>query len=149
MSAAAVRHSQPREKSDRLVAKYYRLADGTMPVREFIDELPEAQQVLIENFIDRINTLCTVQNPHLPAPDSLQIEGELRELRPTARGNHYRILYCRSDRMVILLHIFRKKTDKTPEAEKRTARNRWADFQARMDADPRVQPSSIAPRNAP
>jgi phage-related protein len=136
-------------KQDRLVAKYYRLPNGVEPVRDFIDELLEAEQVLIENFINRINALCTVKSPHLPEPQSRQIEGELRELRPQACGDKYRILYRRSDRMVVLLHIFRKHTEKTPEVEKTIARNRWNDFKARMEADPRVKPSPLGTGQAP
>lgn len=133
----------------KLVAKYYRLPDGTEPVRSVIDDLPLLDQVLLENGIDRINVLCTMRSPHLPFPISSQIEGELRELRCQVRAKTFRVLYRRSEHMVILLHIFEKKTQKVPEAEKAVARERWANFRARMNAEPRLRPSPIGTGEAP
>jgi phage-related protein len=74
-------------------AVYYRAADGTEPVREFIAAL-------------------------------------------------------KPDRLLILLHILPKNTKQIPEAEKQIARDRWDDFKARMDADPRVPPRA-AGQDAP
>lgn len=121
-------------------AVYYRDADGTEPVRQFIDALePEGRRAAIRNYIDRLN-LCGDEMPHLPFPHSSQIEGELRELRPHFGRDHYRVLYRRSERLLILLHIFPKRTKQVREAEKQVARDRWDDYRKRMDADPRVPP---------
>lgn len=50
----------------------------------------------------------------------------------------YRVLYRRSERLVVLLHAFAKRSAKIPEREIHIARDRWDDFKARMEADPRV-----------
>lgn len=126
-------------KQKTFQAVYYRAADGTQPVRAFIDEMEEDDQAIIENQIDRLNILHDGV-PHLPYPHSSQVEGELRELRCHVGSTLYRILYRRSDRLIVLLHILKKKTKKIPEADKKQARDRWKDFKERMDAEPRKPP---------
>jgi len=58
------------------------------------------------------------------------------------------VLYCRSERLVVLLHAFRKVTGKLPRGEIEVAPERWEDFKARMDAKPR-KPPRAAGRDAP
>lgn len=128
-------------------AVYYRDRDGGEPVREFVEALPEEEQAAIDHQIDRLNLLSD-EFPHLPFPHSSQVEGELRELRCHYGRNLYRVLYRRSDRLVLLLHVFAKRSAKIPEREIQIARDRWDDFKARMDADPRVPPRA-AGRDAP
>jgi len=120
-------------------AVYYRDRAGREPVREFIDALDEEAQAAVENQIDRLNLLSD-ELPHLPFPHSSQVEGELRELRCHYGRQHYRVLYRRSERLVVLLHVFSKRTAKIPEREIRIARERWGDFKERMDAERRVPP---------
>lgn len=91
------------------------------------------------NQVGRLNLLSDA-TPHLPFPHSSQVDGELRELRCHYGRELYRILYRRSERLVILLHIFAKRSAKIDRREIRVAQERWADFRARMDADPRVPP---------
>jgi phage-related protein len=71
--------------------------------------------------------------PHLPFPHSSQVEGELRELRCHFGAEHYRVLYRRSESLIVLLHAFRKTTRKLPASEVAIARMRWLDFQGRMN----------------
>lgn len=63
-------------------------------------------------------------------------------------AKHYRVLYRRSKRLIVLLHVFPKKTGKLPRAEIEIARRRWDDFKARMNARPR-KPPRAAGRDAP
>jgi Phage-related protein len=130
-----------------LQATYYRAADGSQPVDEFIERLPVKHQVVIDNQIMRFNML-TPSNPHLPFPHSSQIDGELRELRCHYGSTLYRILYRRSKNLIVLLHMFRKDTGAVPESDKNVARERWDDFKARMDAARRAPPRA-AGRDAP
>ncbi|MGH9267138.1 MAG: type II toxin-antitoxin system RelE/ParE family toxin [Acidimicrobiales bacterium] len=106
-----------------LQAVYYRDRHGHEPVREFIDALDEHEQAALDNQIDRVNLLSD-DVPHLPFPHSSQVEGELRELRCHYGRSLYRILYRRSDRLLILLHIFAKRSAKMPEREIQIARDR-------------------------
>jgi phage-related protein len=120
-------------------AVYYRDANGVEPVRDFIDALDDDRQVVLLNQIDRLNLLSD-QMPHLPFPHSSQIDGELRELRAHYGREHFRVLYCRSESLIVLLHMFAKRSAKVLAADKRIAEQRWEDFQRRMDANPRTPP---------
>ena len=82
-------------------------------------------------------------NPHLPFPHSSQVEGELRELRCHFGRELYRVLYRRSKNLIVLLHIFRKDTGKIPLSEIEAAKQRWADFKKRMEAQPRRKPRAV------
>ncbi|MGH9243533.1 MAG: type II toxin-antitoxin system RelE/ParE family toxin [Acidimicrobiales bacterium] len=72
----------------------------------------------------------------------------MRELRCHYGRQHYRVLYRRSDRLFVLLHIFSKGTAKIPAAETNLAQQRWQDFTARMDAQTR-RPPRAAGHDAP
>jgi len=122
-----------------LQAVYYRAPDGSEPVDEFIEHLSAKRQAVLDNQIDRLNML-TPSSPHLPFPHSSQVEGELRELRCHYGPELYRVLYRRSRNLFVLLHMFRKDTGKIPQREIETARQRWADFKSRMDAERRPPP---------
>jgi phage-related protein len=128
-------------------AVYYRDPQGFEPVPDFVDALPEQIQAAVENQIARLN-LLTDEIPHLPFPHSSQINGEPRELRCHHGRRLYRILYRRSGRLVIGLHVFPKRSAKIPAADIDLAQQRWADFKARMNATHRVPPRA-AGRDAP
>jgi phage-related protein len=120
-------------------AVYYRASDGGEPVRDFIRRLDAKRRAALLNQVARLNELSDAQ-PHLPFPYSSQIEGELRELRCHVGSELYRVLYRRSERLIVLLHVFRKKTGKVPTSEIQLAQARWDDFRTRMDAAPRRPP---------
>lgn len=128
-------------------AVYFRAADGTEPVRAFIDGLDPKRRAALLRQLDRLNDLSDAM-PHLPFPHSSQVDGELRELRCHMGSEHYRVLYRRSERLIILLHAFPKTTAKLPTSEIGVAQKRWEDFKARMDARPR-KPPRAAGRDAP
>ena len=130
-----------------LHAVYYRASDGSQPVDDAIGLLPERHQAIVDAQIGRLNLLST-QQPHLPFPHSSQVRAELRELRCHFGSSHYRILYRRSGHLLVLLHFFAKRSRAIPEAEIAVAQARFADFRARMDADPR-RPPRAAGQDAP
>lgn len=125
-----------------LRAVYFRAADGSEPVHEFIAGLDAKPRAALKRQIDRLNGLSDA------FPHSSQVEGELRELRCHMGSDHYRVLYRRSKRLIVLLHVFPKRTGKLPQAEIKIAQERWEDFKARMDAHPR-KPPRAAGRDAP
>jgi phage-related protein len=131
----------------QLRAVYYRAADGSEPVNDFIGRLSVKRQVALDNQIDRLNML-TSTIPHLPFPHSSQVAGELRELRCHFGRELYRILYRRSKNLVVLLHAFRKDTGSISATHIRIAQGRWSDFSARMDAE-RRRPPRAAGHDAP
>jgi phage-related protein len=120
-------------------AVFYRDASGREPVRDFLESLNDDAQAAIEHQIGRLNLLSDA-TPHLPFPHSSQVEGELRELRCHYGRDLYRILYRRSDQLLVLLHIFAKRSAKINHRDILTAQERWNDFKARMDAQPRTPP---------
>jgi phage-related protein len=128
-------------------AVYFRAVDGAEPVREFIDGLDPKRRATLLRQLDRLSDLSDA-TPHLPFPHSSQVDGELRELRCHMGSQHYRVLYQRSERLIVLLHAFPKTTGKLPPAEIKVAQKRWEDFRARMDARSR-KPPRAAGRDAP
>jgi phage-related protein len=128
-------------------AVYFRATDGTEPVQTFIEGLDPKRRAALLRQLDRLNELSDAM-PHLPFPHSSQVDGELRELRCHMGSEHYRVLYRRSGRLIVLLHAFPKTTGKLPASEIKTAQKRWADFKARMDARAR-KPPRAAGRDAP
>jgi phage-related protein len=130
-----------------LQAVYYRASDGTEPVLDFVMGLDAKRRAVLLSQIGRLNLLSD-STPHLPFPLSSQVEGELRELRCHMGAEHYRVLYQRSERLIVLLHAFRKTTGKLPRGEVKIARDRWEDFKARMEARPR-KPPRAAGHDAP
>jgi phage-related protein len=131
----------------RTQAVYYRAADGSEPVNDFIDRLDERKQPTIDLQIDRLNDRPP-SAPPLPFPHSSQVRGQLRELRCHYGSELYRILYRRSGNLIVLLHMLRKDTGKLPEADIEVAAERWEDFKRRMDA-PRRRPPRAAGHDAP
>ena len=120
-------------------AVYYRDPDGDEPVRELLAGLDDEVRAVLANQIDRLNLLSD-ELPHLPFPHSSQVDGDLRELRCHYGRQLYRVLYRRSNRLIVLLHVFAKRTAKVPAGDIRVAQQRWEDFKQRMDADPRTPP---------
>lgn len=86
--------------------------------------------------------------PPLAFPHSSQVDGPLRELRSHYGKRHIRILYERSGNLFVLLHALDKAGKKLPEPDIRLGQERMKDFQARMNANPRVPPRA-AGRDAP
>jgi phage-related protein len=113
-------------------AVYYRAADGSEPVRQYVGGLDDRRRTVLLNQVDRLN-LLTDAIPHLPFPHSSQIDGKLRELRCHVGSELYRVLYRRSERLIVVLHVFRKKTKKKfprrrsewPEIGGTTSRSGW------------------------
>jgi phage-related protein len=123
----------------RMQAVHYRDSQGHEPVNECIDGLCPERQEEIDCSIDLLNRLRPA-GPPLPFPFSSQVEGQLRELRCHYGRELYRVLYRRSGNLFILLHILEKRTKQIPEADKQIARERWEDFESRMDTTERRRP---------
>ena len=135
----------------RTQAVFYRDKQGREPVNDFLEELLEAQPLAVAKIDDAIEEHLNGRDPRHPPPEfpgTLQIEGELRELRVRFAKTRYRVLYQRSRNLMVLLHAFEKNTGVVTARDKRTAETRMADFEARMNASPRRRPRA-AGRDAP
>jgi phage-related protein len=118
---------------------YYRDPKGCEPVADFLDALEVAAQATLDLQIDRLNGL-PANAPPLPFPHTSQIDGQLRELRCHYGSEHYRVLYRRSENLLVLLHMLRKGTGKIPGQDIVIAQRRWDDFHERMNVEPRMPP---------
>jgi phage-related protein len=102
--------------------------DGTLPVRDWLDQLPNEVRAKVIARID----LLKESGPALDFPYTSQIEGKLREARLRMGKTRYRVLYFFDEsRTGILLHGFTKNTASVQEADKRIARNRMAKHEGR------------------
>lgn len=75
-------------------------------------------------------------------------DGELRELRVRFANTRYRVLYQRSENLMVLLHALEKDTEAVPQADIDLAKQLMADFKCRMDAL-RRRPPRAAGKDAP
>lgn len=90
---------------------------ATKRVRDFVAEQPEECQAQYLAMIERLE-----QEGFLIEPFAKKLESELFEMR-IRRGRQVRVLYCYEDGdMVIGVHAFVKKTQKTPLRELKQAR---------------------------
>ena len=106
----------------------YTARRGDEPVSEYIAKLGRsraAEAASIERYID----LLEEKGNRLPYPFATLIDAEERifELRP---GNH-RVAYALHDGTYILLHAWRKQTQKLDAGEAGKARSRLADWRQR------------------
>jgi phage-related protein len=111
---------------------FFVTARGAMPAREFVDELPQNHQAKFAVAFGRLRE----QGTRLGRPDVAHLRGRVWELRVRFGGVEYRIFFAplrgRAGALV-LLHGFVKKSQAVPERELRTAENRLAEFESRLD----------------
>jgi phage-related protein len=108
---------------------FYSSESGRVPVREYLDELPEKQAAKVMAAIDFLAQL----GPMLRRPHAAHLQGRLWELRVSWARLEYRVLYAfLAGRHIVLLHAFSKKTDAVPPREIGTAEARLHDFEARI-----------------
>ena len=132
-------------------AVFYRDEDGREPVNLFINGLDPRAQDSIDWMINLLNGL-TDENPELGHPYTSAVKGPeyrgFRELRVHAGRTRYWIIFRRSGRLFVLLHMLAHQGDDIPKAGKDIAVARWNDFKRRMDALVR-RPPRAAGSDAP
>lgn len=110
--------------------EFYKTEGGKIPIKEFVDSLPEQAQAKFIFILDLLEKYgIEVREPYVK---TLKGYTKLKEIRIKAIGNIYRILYFPAkERTFVLLHGFIKKGDKTPKNEIETAEKRLKDYIAR------------------
>jgi phage-related protein len=132
-------------------AVYYRDPDGWEPVNGFLEKLHKTDRRAVAKIDRDVEQYLNGKSPLDPPPKypiTSQADGPMRELRVRFANTHYRVLYQRSEKLVVLLHAFEKNTEKLPAADRKLAKDRFDDFKIRMGAKPRVPPRA-AGRDAP
>lgn len=105
--------------------EYYRDDKGKEPAADFIDSLSVETRTKVFRTIKLLNHYGVL----LKGPYTKQIKSKIWELRIKDKQGAVRILYfAHTDRRLILLHGFVKKTDKTPINDIETAEKRMNDF---------------------
>jgi phage-related protein len=132
----------------RTQAVYYRDRGGVEPVDVFLNGVPTKAAAKIDDAIEEYLNGRAADAPPPEFPHSSQIDGELRELRVRFANTRYRVLYQRSDNLIVLLHAIEKNTGAIPGAAKARAKARMRDFETRMNAIPRARPRA-AGKDAP
>jgi phage-related protein len=104
---------------------YYDKADGTSPVKEYIDALSLKERAKTIAFIG----LLEANGPNLLRPYADLLKDGIHELRIKLTGTQIRILYffCYQN-IIVLTNIFEKHTNAVPEAEIALAKNYRTNF---------------------
>ncbi len=99
--------------------EFYESARGEKFVESFANSLEVSTRAKLTKLLD----LLEKYGPHLSMPHSKIITSGLYELR--VRGKiEIRVLYTFKGEQIILLHAFKKQTQKTPDKEIATASQR-------------------------
>ena len=95
--------------TERLECRFFRNANGTEPVRDWLKTLPKAVRVEVGADIRRVQMEWPVSKPLV---DGL---GErLYEVRTKVDRIQYRVLFCIVSSTMVLLHGFKKKARTAP-----------------------------------
>ena len=89
------------------------------PVEDFIYSLDDVTLTKVTRLID----LLKMYGPRLSRPYAKRINSHIYELR-TSGKNPIRILYGVNNSRFVLLHAFKKKTNKLPNKDLKLAENR-------------------------
>ena len=103
--------------------KFFQTARGDSPVKEFIEEQDEATYAKALHAI----RLLANNGPFLKPPYIKKLQGKLYELRISGIVA-IRIFYTIHNNEYYLLHAFKKKSQKTPTQETKTALDRMIEL---------------------
>ena len=97
----------------RLPAFFYALPSGREPVREWLRDLSQDDRKIVGEDIKDVEFAWPIGMPLCRS-----LGRGLWEVRSTlTQGRIARVLFCEHKGMMILLHAFIKKTQKTPRSE--------------------------------
>jgi len=104
---------------------YYTKQNGTMPVKEYIDNLSLKERAKTMAFIGLLES----KGPNLPRPYADLLDDGIHELRIKLTGTQVRILYffCYQN-IIILTNVFDKHSTKVPKTEIKEAKENRMDF---------------------
>lgn len=103
----------------RLRVVFFKTESGREPVREWIKSLPRAEQKAIGSDI-----LVVQYGWPIGMPLVRKLDEDLWEVRSTLEGRIARVLFTVEGSIMILLHGFTKKSQKTPKEDLDLARKR-------------------------
>ncbi len=107
---------------------FYTDSNGASPVEEFLKQ--QSKKVRSKRLDPKI-VLLEENDPHeLPGNFYKNLKGvkDLWEIRDRYQNEFYRILFFYSEKKIVLVHAFKKKTDETPPAEIERAQRAMEDW---------------------
>lgn len=105
--------------------EFYENENGRVPVKEFLDSLNSRQ---VANIIEAMDLLKTF-GLQLKEPYVKFVGNKLYELRVKDADGNYRILYfAATGQKFVMVHGFKKKTQKTPAKELAKAKKRMKEY---------------------
>lgn len=107
----------------RLPAHFYRTATGTEPVRDWLRELSRAERKIVGEDIAYMQYKWPSGKPRVD-----HLRGAVWEVRSTIGNRIARVLFAVEKSIVILLHGFIKKTQKTDAADIELALKRFKEW---------------------
>jgi phage-related protein len=108
---------QPYEK--RIHAKFYATESGNEPVKESLLELGRPTKTVVGEDIRFVELNWRVDRPYVDKLRSGrgELEESIFEVRHTVARNEFRTLFFVYGSMMILIHFFQKKSQKTPKSD--------------------------------
>lgn len=104
---------------------FYQTTTGRNVIQEFLDGLPDKELAKVIREIE----LLELYGTDLQGPHTKHIDGPIWELRIKFSSNIHRIFYfVWNESMIVLLHAFTKKTQRTPASEMKAAKRNWKDY---------------------
>jgi phage-related protein len=100
-------------KIDRkLDAVFFKTDQGNEPVREWLLSLPKSERKIIGDGVLKVQYCWPIGKPLVG-----HLESGLWEVRSAVGDRIARVIFCVERRVMVLLHGFIKKTQKTPRRE--------------------------------
>jgi len=100
---------------------YQNLATGRKPIDNYLNKLGKKERAKITKYLEFFRANDNLLTFSL----AKHIRGKVWELRIDFLNKRYRLLYCVLYRQIIILHVFLKKTAKTPNSEILLAQKRY------------------------
>jgi len=93
---------------------FFQKSNGRKPVFEYLNKLSKKDRSKIVDCIQGLSAYSEFRKE----PFSRHLSGKLRELKVDFSHNRHRVIYFFNiGKIIILLHAFKKKTNKTPARE--------------------------------
>ena len=109
------------DDATRLQVLFFRTAAGAEPVREWLKALAREDRKVIGEDVKTVQFGWPLGMPLIR-----KLDPELWEVRSHLKGRIARVFFTVQGEVMVLLHGFVKKSQKTPAAELRTAKRRLA-----------------------
>ena len=105
------------------IVNFFQTARGDFPVHDFMMEQDKPTRAKLTSAIELLET----DGPYLKPPYIKKLQNKLYELRISGKVA-IRVLYTIKDGEYYLLHAFKKKSQKTPTKELKTALDRMKEI---------------------